>query len=143
MSGNTVVTGLSGTEVIEDFLNHLRTQLRRDCNLRDSDSYTRGYSATASYKLKLYGVDVTEVESEVAVGFDNPAETEKVEVEDVVEIPQELELNAVRERSGQEEPVMTIDTEGRPAIKKRKYQRRIVSEAPPEGLSGGAVEIDE
>jgi hypothetical protein len=111
--------------------------------LRDSDSYTRGYSATASYKLKLYGVDVTEVESEVAVGFDNPAETEKVEVEDVVEIPQELELNAVRERSGQEEPVMTIDTEGRPAIKKRKYQRRIVSEAPPEGLSGGAVEIDE
>ena len=139
----SIVVGLTGTEIIEDFLNHIRTQLRRDCNLRDSDSYTRGYSATASYKLKLYGVDVTEVESEVAVGFDNPAETEKVEVEDVVEIPQELELNAVRERSGQEEPVMTIDTEGLPAIKKRKYQRRIVSEAPPEGLSGGAVEIDD
>ena len=139
----SIVAGLTGTEVIEDFLNHLRTQLRRDCNLRDSDSYTRGYSATASYKLKLYGVDSTDVESEVSVGFDDPAETEKIEVENKIEISQELELNAVRERSGQEEPVMTIDSEGRPEVRKRKYQRRLTVQAPSEGLSGGAVDLDE
>jgi hypothetical protein len=135
-----IVSGLTGTEIIEDFLNHLRTKLRRDCNLRDSDSYSRGYSATGSFKIKLYGMDETPVDGEVAIGFDDPAETEKVETEVNVEIEQELELNAVRERAGLEEPVLSVNSEGRPEIKKRKYTKRIVSEAAPEPTIGGGAE---
>lgn len=143
MAGNEVVTGLNGTEIIEDFLNHLRTRLRRDCNLRDSDSYTRGYSAKGSYTLELYGVDVTEVKSDFEIGFSDPGETDKTFVEGTVDIPQELELNAVRERSGLEEPILTSDAEGRPEIKKRKYTKRQVVQAPLESMAGSTVDFDE
>ena len=145
MPETTVVTGLNGTEIIEDFLNHIRTKLRRDCNLRDSDSYTRGYSAKVNYKLELYGMDTTPVEQEVVIGTENPEETEKVPVVGEIIIPVEPELNIVRERSGLEEPVLSTDSEGKIEIKKRKYTRRIISEAAPEGtgIAGGAQEFVE
>lgn len=145
MPETAVVTGLTGTEIIEDFLNHMRTKLRKDCNLRDSDSYTRGYSAKINYKLELYGMDTTPVEQEVVIEAEKPEETETVPVVGEITIPQELELNSVRERSGQEEPVLSTNAEGQPEVRKRKYTRRIVSEAAPEGtgITGGAEEFQE
>ena len=145
MPETTVVTGLNGTEIIEDFLNQIRTKLRRDCNLRDSDSYTKGYSAKVSYKLELYGVDTTVVESEAEIVKGDAGGTEVIPVIGEITIPIEDQLNVVRERAGLEEPILTTDSDGRPEIKKRKYTRRIISEAAPEGagISGGAQEFTE
>jgi hypothetical protein len=141
----TVIQGLTGTEIIEDFLNHLRTKLRRDCNLRDTDSYTRGYSATGSFKIQLFGMDTNVVDGEIEIVKGDLNDPDKVVTEVKIEIPQELELNEVRERSGLEEPILSTDADGKPEIRKRKYTRRIISEAVPEGtgITGGAEEFQE
>ena len=139
----SIVAGLTGVEIREDLIQQLDNKLSKDCNLTANDSYSRGYSAKITYEIHGYGVDTVDVTGEIQVGHDDPSEKDAVTTKDSVEVAQELELNTVRERSNLAEPVMTIDSEGRPEVRKRKYQRRLTVQAPPEGLSGGAVDLDE
>jgi hypothetical protein len=53
---------LNREEVIHDFCSQIADRLRRDCNLRESDSYIYGYSGTATIHLDLFGMDRVAVE---------------------------------------------------------------------------------
>jgi hypothetical protein len=142
------VEGLSGTEIINDVVEQIRRKLQNSCDLRESDCYTQGYSGTAEIKLKLYDMDAVNVEMkiEIPAKVESPVSTEEVEVipvdiEEKVEIPQELNLEAVRERSKQSEiPPPPEEATGTtiPTRLKRKYTRRNQVEVAAEG---GAVDI--
>ncbi len=64
---DTMIEGLSGTEIIQDVLDQIKRKLMYSCDLRDSDSYGLGYSGTITISLKLYGMDATPVEVEVII----------------------------------------------------------------------------
>lgn len=150
------VTGLTGSEVIKDVLAQVEKHLRRDCNLRDSDSYGRGYSGQIDVKLKLFAMDVTEVNTTVdvvSVG-EVPESTPEVEVipvtvETKIEVPQEEDLLAVRDRieeAKNPEPEITPETgDGTPTEApraKRRYTRRVNSGLEQEAVSqGSAVDV--
>ena len=151
------VTGLSGTEIVEDVLAQVKKKLLLDCNLRDSDSYGRGYSGQIDVKLKLYAMDVTDVNQtvEIPVKEDPPVTMDEVVVtpvtlETTVEIKQEEDLLAVRDRieeAKNTEPEITPETgDGTPTEaprSKRRYTRRVNSgleQAPV--AEGGAVDLD-
>jgi hypothetical protein len=97
------IAGLSGEEIIQDLLVQIGNKLRQDCNLRVSDNYTGGYSATVTVKANLYGLDTAEVEIPVVVGTPKP-ESPAATIDDVVEVAYEENLEAVRERSEQPTP---------------------------------------
>ena len=61
------VAGLSGQEIINDVLGQVRKALERDCNLRESDCYGRGYSGSIKLSLQLFDIDVAKVEAELAL----------------------------------------------------------------------------
>jgi len=149
------VTGLNGSEIVEDVLAQIKKQLIRDCNLRESDSYGRGYSAEISIKIKAFAMDVVEVNQTVNIA---PTEEPPVSTEDVTVIPvtletsvvidQEEDLLAVRDRieeakNPDPEPVLaTGGEEQTPETRtKRRYTRRV-----PSGLEhtpmGDAVDLD-
>lgn len=120
-----VVTGLSGTEIINDILAQIEARLKRDCNLRDNDSYNRGFSAKIEIHVQCYGLDVASVDSYIDIGTpqDDP---EEVVVTEKIEISQEENLTSVRERS-QAEPagdLLDKQTDGVP-VGKRQYKRRL------------------
>ena len=100
----SLVEGLSGVEIINDVLAQIKRKLQYSCNLREADNYGQGYSAEVSVKIKCYAMDVTEEEFSVSIPakLPPPVETETVsvtpvEVVETIEIPQELDLEAVRE----------------------------------------------
>lgn len=148
MPMEALTVGLNGEEIITDILDQVEKALRTDCNLRATDSYGRGYSGKVSIELKLMSLDAVavNVSSELAPTLDAkkivaekeaeksaepqpegaeppapPVET-LVEVSTVVDIPQETDVNAVRERSGQGIPFESVDTKtGETMTKRRKY----------------------
>lgn len=141
MPDATFVQPLSGSEVIEDFLGQIRKRLQGSCNLRSTDAYPRGYSGKFTYTLECYGVDTVIEQGELITGphKDDPQTTI---VHGDSEIPLEPELNAVRERSGQDEPVLATTADGNEIVRKRRYSRRVTASAPlPTG--GGAEEFAE
>lgn len=152
MPVESLVVGLSGEEIIVDVLDQVEKALRKDCNLRATDSYGQGYSGKVTVELKLIGMDAVsvnvssavaptkeaekivaekqaeakaEAEAAVAAGEPIPEPVEHVEtpveIKAEIEIPQEPDVNAVRERSGQGVPVESVNSEGKPEIKRRKY----------------------
>ncbi len=153
---DTMIEGLSGGEIIADVLDQIKRKLSYSCDLRDSDSYGQGYSGTIEVHLKLYAMDTVSVDVEVPIQpkAEPPVSTEQtvvtpIQVEEKVEIPQELDLESVRERLKVSEPEPpqepSAEEENRmPARLKRKYTRRTgvpTLEQTPTG--GGAVDIDE
>ena len=100
---DTLVEGLSGTEIINDVLDQIKRKLMYSCDLRDSDSYGQGYSGTITISLKLYGMDTTPVEVEIPIqpNAEPPVTTGNavvtpLEITEKVEILQELDLEVVR-----------------------------------------------
>jgi hypothetical protein len=155
MAETTMIEGLSGTEIIADVLDQIKRKLMYSCDLRDSDSYGQGYSGTITINLKLYGMDATPVEIEVPIQpkVEPPVSTEQtivtpIQVEEKVEIPQELDLEAVRERLKVSEPEPpeepSAEEENRmPARLKRKYTRRTGVPTLEQTATGGAVNVDD
>ncbi len=150
---DTLVEGLSGTEVIEDVLDQIRRKLKYSCNLRDTDSYGLGYSGTITINLKMYGMDATEESFSVNIQpkGEIPESTDSVTVtpfvvDEKLEIPQELDLESVRERIKVPEPLPETSDAGEsrmPERLKRRYTRRTgVSSLEQTASGGGAVDIE-
>ncbi len=146
------VEALSGAEIVTDILNQIKIKLMSSCDLRDSDSYGQGYSGEIKISLKLYSMDVLPAEFTVQITpkADPPVSTEEVivsplQIEETLEIPQEEDLEIVRERM-KEEPVQAppdeVEESRMPTRLKRKYRRRSSLEVPSMPM-GGAVDITE
>jgi hypothetical protein len=96
----------------------------------------------------MYGMDATPDEFTVTIApkGEAPVSTEEqvitpFDVEEELEIPQELDLEIVRERAKEPEPLPPADEseEARmPSRLKRKYTRRSLEQT----ASGGAVDVE-
>lgn len=116
------VQPLTGEEIITDLLESIAERLRANCNLRPSDSYSRGYSAKVELHIEAYGLDAAKIDTAVVVGAAQDGEDLEL-VRENIEVPREENLNTVRERSGQEEgPNLQMGQQNQPA--KRRYARR-------------------
>lgn len=138
------VQPLSGKEIKADYLAHIQQKLNSSCNLRDNDAYPRGYSGTFKGHIELYGLDVVVEEIEIQIGAQkNDPETTVVDMGS--EIEQETELNAVRQRSEQPEPVLVKTPQGGEEVRQRRYAPRVTApQGPLESPTvGGAVEFQE
>lgn len=121
---------LTGEEIITDLLESIAERLRANCNLRPSDSYSRGYSAKAELHIECYGLDVAKVDTVVVVG-EQQDDVDLELVKEKIDIPLEENLNTVRERSGQEDgPNLQMGQQPQPV--KRRYARRLPNETPEE-----------
>jgi hypothetical protein len=152
---DTMIEGLSGTEIIADVLDQIKRKLSYSCDLRESDSYGGGYSGSIEIHLKLHAMDNTPVDVVVPIQpkaeplVSNEAVTViPIQVEETLEIPQEEDLESVRERLKISEPEPLPETteaeEGRmPARLKRKYTRRTGVPTLEQTAQGGAVDVDE
>ena len=148
-----MVEGLSGVEIIEDFLDQIRRKLNNSCDLRSTDCYDQGYSGTAEIHLKMYDMDSVKLDMkiEVPAKVEPPVTTEDVvvtpvEVVEKIEIPQELNLEEVRNRSSKSEipaPPEEVDGGSMPTRLKRKYTRRVLTPEQSSQASGGSVDLDE
>ena len=130
MAEGDYVEGLTGKEIITDFLAQIEEKLTNDCNLRETDSYPGGYDGSFEYHLNLHGMDRIEVKGKISVSDPEGVRVlvnEKVFVaEEKGEVPVEERLNVVRERSHQDVPTLSLNEDGVPTIKKRQYTRRPV-----------------
>jgi hypothetical protein len=149
--------GLSGEEIINDVLIQVEKALKRDCNLRPMDNYGQGYSGVIKIDLKLIALDVAEASvtanvkaspellatlpaqtGEGGEGEESPIQTTEVKVDETVVIPQELNLDAVRERSEQNVPVDTLNPDGSAVVRGRSYKRVEAGVADPSAAPSGA-----
>jgi hypothetical protein len=145
------IQGLNGSQITDDACGQLRKRLLGDCNLRPTDSYSRGYSAKITYEVKCYGLDVETVTGEFTIGTDqDDPEAEVVDGEVVIE--QEEDLSDVRERLQQAEREKSGGDEdsgeesldvptGEGIRQKRKYTRKLKLASP--GVIGGAEDFKE
>jgi hypothetical protein len=151
-----IVEALNGkTEIIEDFLDQIRRKLNNSCDLRETDCYSRGYSATADIHMKLYDVDIVSLDMKVEVNptveppvSTNEAVVTPIEIEEKVIIEQEENLTAVRERFSQPETLAPSSDQQEnvlPGRQKRKYTRRMASleSLATSGGGGGATDLTE
>ena len=152
MAEEIMVEGLSGVDIIEDFLDQIRRKLMKSCDLRDNDCWSEGYSATVDIHMKLYdsGETPLDMKFELPAKVEPPVSTETtvvtpVEIVEKVEIPQELNVEEVRARSKQDIPPppepFEVEGNGIPQRLKRKYTRRTPLENVPQA-EGGSVEIE-
>ncbi len=150
----TYIAALSGEEIVQDLCGAIAEKLRSDCNLRPIDGYSGGYSAKVSIHIECFGLDQATVDYEVAVNevTSDPANPLQ-EPDDVIdlelEVPVELDLSLVRERSSQPTP----DFEMKPALeiseegpvgqpKPRKYTRRLKALATATGGAAPFTEVE-
>lgn len=150
---DTMIEGLSGSEVIEDILAQIKRKLMTSCDLRDSDSYGQGYSGEIKISLKLYGMDALPAEFTVDIKPKElpPVSTETtivtpLEIQENITIEQELDLEAVRERLHEPAPLPppSEEEENRmPQRLKRKYTKRTGVPSLEMTAAGGAVSLDE
>lgn len=146
MPDATFVQPLSGSEIVEDLISQIRKKLQATGDLRSTDSYPRGYSAKFNFHVECYGLDTVNLDGEVAVGAhrDDP---ETVIVEGSNDVPHEPELNAVRQRSEQDTPVLAKTADGGETVQmqKRRYAPRVRVPAPTveSPAEGGTVDFDE
>ena len=115
------VEPLTGEEIVVDLCSLLADKLRKDCNLRDADSYAGGYMAKVTVHLEAYGMDTATVDIEVATGRAQADPDELIDT--TLEVPVEPALDQVRERSDQPVPTLTKGEEGEPVIRKRRYMK--------------------
>lgn len=144
-----MIEALSGAEIIDDIIAQIRRKLQTSCDLRDADSYGQGFSAEIKISLKLYAMDVIPAELTVVIParVEPPVSTEQttvtpIEVEETLVIPQELDLELVRERIKTPDPMPPPDEneESRMPLRfKRKYTRRLAS--PEQTPMGGSVDL--
>ena len=150
---DVLVEGLSGTEIIDDVIAHVKRKLMTSCDLRDSDSYGQGYSGTIEIKLKLHAMDNLPAEFSIAIQpkVEPPVSTETtivtpMELIETIEIPQELDLEVVRERIKEPAPLPPTEEEQQenrmPARLKRKYTKRTGVASLEQPAMGGAVDFD-
>jgi hypothetical protein len=149
---DVLVEGLSGGEIIDDILSQIKRKLQNSCDLRDSDSYGQGYSGTIEIKLKLHAMDNIPAEFSVNIPAkaEPPVTTETVVVTpmvitETIEIPQELDLEVVRERTKEPDPLPPPDEteEARmPQRLKWKHTRRTGVASLEQPAMGGAVDMD-
>lgn len=148
---DVLVSGLSGTEIIDDILAQIKRKLNYSCDLRSTDCYARGYGATIEMHLKLYDADTISVDMNVEVPFTSepPISSEDdvvtpIEIVEKLEIPQELNLTSVRERMqiGPSPSPPTEEEEARmPKRMKRKYTTRASLEQVTQA-QGATVDVD-
>ena len=152
-----VVEGLSGTEIIEDALNQVRKRLQSDCSLRDVDCYGGGYSGKVTISLKMFAMDVTEVNMEVdlhpspaliaaASQIPPDAPGTEIEVKQEIEIPLEENLLDVRERMQETsipDPSEAPEPKATPITVPRRSYKRTGTESLEQTATGGAVNIDD
>lgn len=148
------VPALNGEELILDLCGLIAEKLRTDCNLRPIDGYAGGYKASVKIHIEAFGLDAAAVDYEVETdetgpGHDgNPFEEPDVNLDTELEIPVELDLSVVRDRSNQTAP----DFEMKPALemteegpvdqpKPRKYTRRL--KALAQATRGAAAMTEE
>jgi hypothetical protein len=135
-----VITGLSGTEIIKDVLSQIEARLKKDCNLRGSDAYSRGYSANIQINLELYGLDKTPIEADIRIGKVED-DTEIEVVHEKIEIKQEEDLTVVRDRIPEEkhEPENNLEMDGEGQLPARRtYAKKL-----PTPSDGGTEEFVE
>jgi hypothetical protein len=122
MAESDYVEPLTGEEIIIDLCSQIAEKLRRDCNLRGTDSYAGGYSAKVTVHVEAYGIDTVTVEAKVNTGQqqDNPDEL----IDATFDVPVEGALNEVRERSDQPVPSFTHLEGGEAIVRPRRYVRR-------------------
>ena len=143
MPDQIFVQALSGGEIKRDLLAQIKKKLDGSCDLRDFDAYPRGYSATFSYHIECYGLDTAVVDAEINAGM-KKSDPDTVVVEGNHKIDHEPELDAVRERSEQSEPVLARTAEGGVEVRQRRYARRVVADGPVEApVVGGTQEFVE
>ena len=135
------VNPLGGNEVVADILAQVKKRLATDCNLRATDGYSGGYSGTVTVKLKLHAVRITDVDTVIPISESpelkapsveefSPEDVEPIEIDETISIPQEENLQEVRERTKEnnkeeDEPeVVAVEEADIPARAKRKYTRR-------------------
>ena len=151
---DTLTEGLSGIEIIDDVLAQTKRKLQTSCNFSRECNYGQGYSAEISVKIKAYAMDVTEEQFTVNIPAKvaPPVSTEEmtvtpVEIAETINIPQELDLEIVRESiksSKEPEPLPPADAteESRmPERLKRKYTRHLPT--PEINPMGGAVDLSD
>ena len=99
---------LSGHEIIDDVISQIRKRLSTDCNLRAVDGYSGGYSGTVTIQLRMNAVRTREVDMTIPIsdGLKGPDVSSfpqdgllPAEVDEVIEIPLEENLQAVRKRT--------------------------------------------
>ena len=148
VEAETMIEGLSGVEIIDDILAQIRIKLEKSCDLRSIDCYGQGYSAEIDIRLKLYDTDTISVNAKVEIPpkVEQPVSTDDVivtpiEIEEKFEIPQELNVEAVRNRTKESAPPPPVEYEENlmPERTKRKYTRRSFAPVP---ASGEVVDID-
>jgi hypothetical protein len=111
---NEVVEGLSGSEIITDVLLQVKKALQRDCNLRDTDSYGRGYSGKIKISISCFAMDEAKVEMEIPLSptkefMDSHPPTPQdatgtdVVVEQEIDIPLQQNLTEIRQAAEQAE----------------------------------------
>lgn len=143
------IPGLSGEEIIVDLCEQIASRLRNDCNLRPSDSYVNGYSASVTVKISCYGIDTAEVETTMQTKLTPAVKTEgeetKTEVEAEVVVAHEPDLTAVRERSEQTAPDVEQKSQPAPDAKEGEgpARRRYGTTKPARVAGGGAGSFDE
>ena len=138
---------LSGSDVVADLLGQIRRKLTTDCNLRQADGYSGGYSGEVKIKLRLNAVRSVEVEMEIPIAQSPelpapapetfpPEDLEPIEIDELIMIPVNDNLVEVRERiaansekaleAEAEEQAAPVEVpEGEATVRqKRKYTRR-------------------
>lgn len=148
MADDYGIQGLNGNEIIDDILGQIKKRLMGDCNLRPSDSYSRGYSAKISYHLELYGLDMQAVDAELLLGKEQDDPESDIE-DGVLEIEKEEDISEVRDRiesSKRDDGLVDEDDSPEPtnaeAVRtKRKYTRKVQLTAA--GVNGGAEAFKE
>ena len=132
MPERVLANPLSGEEVVKAVLDKIGNSLRRDCYLSPNCAYDY-YTAEVKISLRAHDVGRTaEVNvAETVTGRVEPFNPEDVHL-DAADAEFNIEAappNEVRVSTGQDVPVLTKDTEGKPAIKPVLYSRKQLEKA--------------
>lgn len=125
MTERVLPEALSGEEIRVALLDQLMTRLAKDGILNSAHAYSH-FSAKVDIHIECHDlgrvdvVDVTETATPIKTDDENDA-LDQFDAELIVD-PQPP--NDVRVETGQEVPVLTNDSEGKPAIKGIRYSRK-------------------
>jgi hypothetical protein len=150
MSDENVVSALSGAEIKADLRAKFSRALDYSCDLRDTDAYTRGYSAEVDIRIKLHDSETVSYNTSFTVQpkVEIPETTVPIEIEEKIVVEQEENLKTVRNRIKDAELEMPQESSGLeesqiPIRNKRKYTRRnAIDPADYAHTTGEAVEIE-
>lgn len=125
MSERVLPEALSGEEIRLALLDQLMTRLAKDGYLNSAHAYSH-YSAKVTIHIECHDLgreDVVDV-TETAIPIKTDDENAALDQFDAELIVDPAAPNDVRVETGQDVPVLTTDTEGKPAIKGIRYSRK-------------------